>query len=654
MPNKIPTLLLGLLLLSGCIPSNLLKPQGIPDDDPRLEQVTGMEQAGEFATAAALLETISETAPAPSRASLLLRAAENHLKAGDRERAAHLVREIDTRELPAPDFHRRLLLAELNLADNRPDTVLRLLPGPPPVQADPGRVLRYHQIRAESFRLAGNLIESARELEAADLLVGDPAARLDNQLLILQTLSTLSTLSNTALEMLQPSPPGVEGGWMELALIIKSNAHRPEAIQPLLGAWRERFPSHPALPALLDGYFEKLKAQYIRPAHLALMLPMHGPYAKAARAVRDGFMAAYYQDDPGNRPRLHFYDNSNEADTWSLYRQAVDSGADMIIGPLDKASVAQMARAGELEIPVLALNQVPPEVTPPRDLYQFGLSPEDEARQVAEKAWLDGHTRALALTPQGDWGERIYSAFTNRWERLGGLLAEHQGYNPAEHDFKQPIRSLLNIDESYARRRELEQILGARIEFEPRRRADSDFIFLAAQVDKARQIRPQLQLHHAADLPVYTTSHIYSGTESLREDQDLEGLMFPDIPWLLVAEAGDPLSRQNIGEALPDSRTAYRRLYAMGIDSYRLLPHLARLQTSPEEMLDAKTGNLYLDEINQLHRQLVWAQMRGGSPRVLGYAPHMITSPGAPAPQVEQLPSAAEEEGAAQPAGSAH
>ncbi|OQX43273.1 MAG: hypothetical protein B0D88_04810 [Candidatus Sedimenticola endophacoides] len=92
----------------------------------------------------------------------------------------------------------------------------------------------------------------------------------------------------------------------------------------------------------------------------------------------------------------------------------------------------------------------------------------------------------------------------------------------------------------------------------------------------------------------------------------------------------------------------------MGIDSYRLLPHLARLQTSPEEMLDAKTGNLYLDEINQFHRQLVWAQMRGGSPRVLGYAPRMITSPGAPGPQVEQLPSAAAEEGAAQPAGATH
>jgi len=641
MQRNILTLLLSLLLLAGCVSPPAVRNNEQPSNKPSLtQQAVTLEQGGDYAAAAKLFEQIASGKHPPLRQSLLLRAVDNYLKAGDKESASRLLDSADARVHPALDFRRRLLLAEQALDKSRPDKALKLLETAPPIDTDPALVRRYHRIRAEGFRLSGNLLESARELGRLDLLLVDVDAKLANQQSIIQTLTTLT---DTALELLQPSPPGVQGGWMELARIIKANAIHPGDIQSQLAGWLERFPSHPAMPELLDGYLQKLKAQYIRPNHLAVMLPMSGPYANAARAILDGFIAAYYEERPENRPRLVFYDNSNSADTWPLYRAAVQSGADMVIGPLDKESVAQMARAGELDIPVLALNQVPPEVAPPADLYQFGLSPEDEARQVAEKAWLDGHTRAVVLTPQGRWGDRLFSAFANRWERLGGLIAEHQRYNPKVHDFKQPIRAMLNIDESYARRKEIQRLLGKKVEFEPRRRADADFIFLAAKVNKARQIRPQLQFHHAADMPVYTTSHIFSGKTDLKQDLDLEGLLFPDIPWLLVSEANDPLSRQNIAEIIPGSRNSYRRLYALGIDSYRLLPHLARLQTSPTEMLAAKTGNLYLDDINHVHRQLVWAQMRGGSPRVLGYAPRMDFDIGELPPQVEVMPSIGDE-----------
>ncbi len=292
----------------------------------------------------------------------------------------------------------------------------------------------------------------------------------------------------------------------------------------------------------------------------------------------------------------------------------------MVIGPLNKKSVSQLARAGELEIPVLALNQVPPEVSQPADLYQFGLTPEDEARQVAERAWLDGYTQAIALTPMGSWGERIYDAFRNRWERLGGTLIEHQAYDTKDNDFSRPIRAMLNIDESYARRKRLQQLLGKKVEFEPRRREDIDFIFLAAKNPKARQIRPQLQFHHASGIPVYTTSHIYTGIASKKNDPDLNGLIFPDIPWILVAGGDEPLSRERLMASQPPEQQKYQRLYAMGIDSFNLLPHLARLETSPQETFDANTGNLYLDELNRVHRQLIWAEMYNGVPKVTGYA----------------------------------
>lgn len=613
--------LLILLTVIGCVPSPGVRGTD-SEADLQLQQAVALEQAGEYAAAGELFEQLALQSLPPEDQSLLLRAAENFLHAQQGDRATALLARIDTSALPKLDFRRRLLVAELALSKNRPDEAMTLLSDGIPEGTELPLQQRFHADRAEGFRLSGNLLESARELGELDLLLEDMDKRLQNQLLIIQTLTTLT---DTALDLLQPNPPGIQGGWMALARIIKGHTGDTSRIQQQLESWREKFPSHPAIPGLLEGYFQKMESQYQRPHQLAILLPQSGPYANAARALRDGFMAAYYQQPAESRPQLDFYDSSDSADTWPLYRQAVDSGADMVIGPLNKAGVAQLARAGELEIPVLALNQVPPETSPPVRLYQFGLAPEDEARQIAERAWLDGHTRAVVFTPKDDWGERIAQAFRDRWERLGGILSEQQRYDAKENDFSGAIRALLNLDESSARRTRLQRLMGQRLEFEPRRREDADFILLAANPLKARQIRPQFQFHHAADIPIYATSSIYTGTPAPDQDQDLEGIKFPDIPWLLVNEGDSPLARDNLARTLPDSQGAYRRLYAMGIDSFRLLPHLGRLQSASQETLEGKTGNLYLDSIRQIHRQLVWAVMENGAPKAIGYAPRMMS-----------------------------
>ncbi|MDZ7735332.1 MAG: penicillin-binding protein activator [Gammaproteobacteria bacterium] len=62
-------------------------------------------------------------------------------------------------------------------------------------------------------------------------------------------------------------------------------------------------------------------------------------------------------------------------------------------------------------------------------LYQFSLAPEDEARQIAERAWFDGHAHALAMTPQNEWGDRVYKAFSHTFEELGGKVLERVSYS---------------------------------------------------------------------------------------------------------------------------------------------------------------------------------------------------------------------------------
>jgi len=550
----------------------------------------------------------------------MLRAVENYLQAEDNESAFRLLQLIGTDNLPRLGLKRRVLLAEVAIKGKRPDEALQLLELPPERGMPSHLLSRYHKNRAEAYRLTGNMLESARHLAELDLLTQDPVASLDNQRSIVRTLTTYT---DSSLELLKPNPPGVFGGWIELTRAIKINAHNPSQGQAAIQKWREEFSSHPALPQLLESQVQSVTTGYSRPRQLAILLPKSGPYAKAASALYDGIMSAQNDLPEHERPAIRIYDSSNSKQAYAIYKQALREGADRVIGPLVKESVTQIARAGSLEVPVLALNRIQTQASPPDNLYQFGLAPEDEARQVAERAWVDGHTRAVVLTPQGSWGERIFNSFRDRWAGLGGTIVERQVYNTKENDFSIPIRSLLNIDDSFQRRRSMRNALGRKIEFVPRRRQDADFIFLLAKTRMARQIRPQLQFHHAAKLPIYTTSHSYSGKHAPKKDLDLEGVVFPDIPWLLTSEVDHPSSSSQIEPTLSKRSSSYSRLYAMGIDSYRMMPHLSRLRASSRETLDGKTGILHIGQNNHVHRQLVWAKMSKGTPVVIGYAPRL-------------------------------
>ncbi len=573
-----------------------------------------------YAAAAALLQTLAERYPSPLRDRLNLEAAENWLKARRLEETLALMQRIQP---PADDaafaFRLRMVRTEIAILRGDIEQALDLMEPSPGEETPPALRQRYHTNMAEIFRLSGNLLESARELNVLDQLQADNEdARIKTQQLLVQTLASMT---DTALQLLQPPPPSNMIGWMELAQVVKLQMAQPAELTGALAAWRERFPEHPALQAYLTGLLEQQGLS--SSDHIAILLPRNGPYANVAAAVRDGFMAAWYQQQSSHRPQLRFYDSSNLEETLRTYQQAVLQGAQWVVGPLDKDAVNMLMQMESLPQPVLALNQIEDASSFLPNLYQFGLAPEDEAEQVAERAWLEGHQRALILTPSGNWGDRIGERFRQRWESLGGQVLESQRYNPSENDFSPPIRQLLSIDESKARILALEQLLGMQLESEVRRRNDADFIFLAARPKQGRQLGPQLKFHHAGNLPIYATSHIYSGIADSEKDRDLGHISFVDTPWLLDDERDSTLSRSRLQELIPGVKGQYARLYAMGIDSYNLLANLEPLREQPGRTFSGKSGTLYLDTYNRLHRLLAWADMQKGSASIIGYAPRM-------------------------------
>jgi outer membrane PBP1 activator LpoA protein len=161
----------------------------------------------------------------------------------------------------------------------------------------------------------------------------------------------------------------------------------------------------------------------------------------------------------------------------------------------------------------------------------------------------------------------------------------------------------------------LQQVIQEQVQFDARRRQDVDMIFIAANSRQARLIKPQLKFHHAQDLPVYATSHISSSSGNPDDDRDLNEILFVDIPWMLNNQS-IPDYKQ-ISQLWPDSSQRFSRLFAMGIDAYRMIPSLRRLMINPEESLMHNTGRLSVDKNGRVRRSLLMATYENGRARLL-------------------------------------
>jgi outer membrane PBP1 activator LpoA protein len=308
------------------------------------------------------------------------------------------------------------------------------------------------------------------------------------------------------------------------------------------------------------------------------------------------------------------YDTGNSSATLiSAFNRALAEGAELIVGPVQRENVEVLLGQGTT-VPVLALNYVDDMQSP--NVFQFGLSPDQEARQAAERARRDAGSRALVLYPDDAWGRRLHDAFVERFTELGGVIVDQAAFPPTEADYSTTLEQLLALNESESRKQSLRSMLGQPLEFEPRRRYDVDFAFLAARPNQARSIKPQLRFHRASDLPVYATSSVFSGRADPDVDRDMDGILFCDIPWLLGANIGVP-DRESVTRALPGAEGSLARLYALGIDAYQMAPYLEWLHANPGDAFPGNTGWLSMDTDGRVYRQLLWARFLGGRPRLV-------------------------------------
>ena len=350
-----------------------------------------------------------------------------------------------------------------------------------------------------------------------------------------------------------------------------------------------------------------------RSGDIALLLPVTGRASAAAGSVRDGFLTALYQVPAAERPEVRVYDTGTLSVADAL-KQAAAEGAAFIVGPLTREEVTAAAEFTGAHAPLLALNFLPAEHVVPAEFYQFALSPEDEARLAARRILEDHHRRGVAFVPSGEWGTRVLAAFKQELLAGGGDLIAVGQIDLTRTDFSPTITEVLRISDSNARHKHLEAILGTKLNFEPRRRSDIEFIFSPAQAAIERQLRPQLRFHYAGDIPAYATSDAFE--PDMKANEDLDGLMFPDMPWILGGDLPDAV-RSVAHEAWPTGGPNRGRLFAFGFDAFRLTQALGHHGVTNNVNIDGLTGRLSLDADRRVHREMGWAQLHNGELRML-------------------------------------
>jgi len=626
----------------------------------------------------------------PTRSQNLILAGEALFKLNAFDRAKNILLSANTNQLNQTErVTYSIVLANINLKQGNPFKAKFYLWQPDFMQAvnqsDNNTQITVYDKRATLLFDIAEYENSVNEriILGTKLTSNDDIdMRMLNQDLLWQALMAMPNARLTQLS--QTSANKTARGWYRLAALSKDNQNNLQQQLHAVDLWRSAWPNHPAsaiLPADLQ-LLEQLVAT--QPKHIAVLLPLSGKLKNAAQTILDGFMAAHFNihNQSTTQPTIKVYDTNNTKID-HIYDQAVENGAQFIIGPLDKDNIAILAKRKQLAVPTLALNylETPPEnastgqynsvlngslapgintanqtntthtaaqqkpigelVKTPnyrlapadsrlaasntqtdgnatqntldpnteRALYQFGLALEDEAKQVASKAFRDGHRRAMIITPATPFGRRGSDQFTQDWTELGGQVVQVAEFSN-QKEYSQLIEAALGVRASLDRARQLARVIGATDDFEPRRRQDIDMVFLLARPSQARQIKPILNFHYASDIPIYATSHIYNGQNNTGLNRDMNGILFTALPWFFDDQS--PEKQDVIQYGHQKQGSAFYPLYAFGVDAYRLYPRLKQLKNIEQARFYGATGSLSVDRMQRIKREQTWAKFISG------------------------------------------
>ncbi len=538
---------------------------------PAEQSARNLASDGKFAESAQAWQQIALAARSPARDRAFVQAAEAFERAGNTAAAKQALAQSNRRKLSGDDaFRHDLLSAQYLIAAGQGREAVALL-GQDRNGIAAADAPRWHRLRLQAFEANGQTFDVAAEMAALNSSQPprERAAAIRNITRLLAGLdaNTLSTRS-AGLAANDPLYP------LAARELSKRGLPLPHSLDRSTQVRTQAFP-----PADSDGYRP--------PSQLAVLLPASGPLASAGAAVRDGLLTGYY-GEVRRRPLIKFYDTAGTAAGAQLAAtQAVTDGAQMIIGPLTRDEVTAVFAQGDVGIPVLALNRG--SDSPPTGSASFALLPDDEGLFAADRLAARGLLKVLVFTQKDDSVQRALASFREQLRARGGEIVGEIAIDDSTSDITAQL---------------LPYIVAGRM---------PTGIFMPLRPAQARVVAAQIKLSPLAALPRVSTSVILGGGTAKLDDV-LNGIEYPEVPWLLGSRGGYPDATLVAGK-LNSATGASQRLFAFGLDAWKLVAYLDRFGTDPGYFLPGATGDLRLDSFGVIQREPNWAEISSGRPR---------------------------------------
>ena len=567
----------------------------------------------------------------------LLLAAHAYINANDYAAAQKLLKSIQPSLTQSPTLlaeHKYLTARVLEHTSTYSDA-LKTLNYPSNWSLPSWQMTAYHQFKAHLYQLNKQPIEQVRELSLLTTYL-PPAQANEVNNTIWQVLQPMH--EQTIKTFTQDAKSPVFAGWLQLAYIAKHYAVDPTQLVRYLGEWQKQNPYHPAaakLPADLD---RALNAKPFTPKNIAVLLPLTGPRANAANAIRQGILASYMAKQ-NDQVAVNFYDTANDAA--SAYQQALTAGAEFIIGPLLPTEIEQIqvmnaantattnalanaanpdktantvAAAPAAPVPQLFLNQVD-KFTPDPNKFYFALSPAQEAADAAEHLYQDGVTMPLLLASNDALGKRMAESFIQAWKKKSDNVVEVYYYDGGDK-MKTTVQDALGVRDSQARIARIKELLGNSVQADFRSRQDIDAIYMISTPQDLTLLKAFIDVNFSVftqPVPLYTSSRSRVENESTQTAQDLNNLTLSDAPWLM--QNGE--ENLMVNTLFSGWNNSQKRLFVMGYDAMDLIGRLAQMRSFTGYQFNGRSGALSVSPDGIVNRQLSWGRYQRGSFRQL-------------------------------------
>lgn len=552
----------------------------------------------------------AEAAEEADKAPFLLQAAKAHVQREQFAEAYKVLNSFYPTQLPVElrsEWY--LLVGEVALTQEQPfDSIRALQTIRNPEDFSIEWQSHYYRLLADSLAANQRHADAAMTRIEAMHLFTDPSLREEQERKVWIELMTSPT---GALEITRNrATEHDELGWLDMAIIQQQFSGNPAALSEAMQEWNVLYPNHPALYYMdIEVQRETVMVDFGAPTKIGLFLPTSGRLQTVGNVILDGFMTSFYDTQMmgSEKPEVVIYDTAKEP-IELLYQQALADGVEFIIGPLLKNKADDIAQFQKLPIPTLILNRLDNSYTP-TGMFQFGLPIEDEAEQVARYAIDKGQTRAFIINADKTVGQRAVETFSDIFQRLGGTIVRTADLSRTP-DPKVAVMQMLGADQAEKRKRELQNLLNLPIESSSQISTTADFIFMIAETKEARTIKPYLNYYYAYNLPVYATSTLYNGNNN--RENDLNGIQFLDAPWMIPQNSEQAANKQKIVRMFPAANGPLGRFFALGYDSFLLIPEIPQLSALSDYTVEGLSGELSLDYYGRIIRKLAWAKYQSG------------------------------------------